>query len=61
MESVSPLPLAVSHMIDLGAIGSCLGIGIMASKVNLCPSARTRVMRPCPGSTTFKPESGHIG
>ena len=26
------LPLAVGHMIGLGAIGSCIGIGIMGSK-----------------------------
>jgi F-type H+-transporting ATPase subunit c len=26
------LPLAVGHMIGLGAIGSCIGIGLMASK-----------------------------
>ncbi len=32
MESISLLPLAVGHMIGMGAIGSCLGIGIMASK-----------------------------
>lgn len=26
------LPLAVGHMIGLGAIGSCIGIGVMGSK-----------------------------
>jgi len=26
------VPLAVGHMIGLGAIGSCIGIGLMASK-----------------------------
>ena len=26
------LPLAVGHMIGFGAIGSCLGVGVMASK-----------------------------
>jgi F-type H+-transporting ATPase subunit c len=32
MNSIDLLPLAVGHMIGLGAIGSCIGIGVMASK-----------------------------
>ena len=32
MSSSELLPLAVGHMIGLGAIGSCIGIGLMASK-----------------------------
>ena len=32
MDGVNLLPLAVGHMIGLGAIGSCLGIGVMAAK-----------------------------
>lgn len=32
MSGIDLLPLAVGHMIGLGAIGSCLGIGIMASR-----------------------------
>ena len=32
MEGVNLVPLAVGHMIGLGAIGSCLGVGLMASK-----------------------------
>ena len=32
MEGINLLPLAVGHMIGLGAIGSCIGIGIMGSK-----------------------------
>ena len=32
MDSVNLVPLAVGHMIGLGAIGSCLGIGVMAAK-----------------------------
>jgi F-type H+-transporting ATPase subunit c len=32
MADLSSLPLAVGHMIGLGALGSCIGIGIMASK-----------------------------
>ncbi len=32
MDSINLTPLAVGHMIGLGAIGSCLGIGVMAAK-----------------------------
>lgn len=32
MDAVDLLPLAVGHMIGLGAIGSCIGIGIMGSR-----------------------------
>jgi F-type H+-transporting ATPase subunit c len=32
MNANDLLPLAVGHMIGLGAIGSCIGIGLMASK-----------------------------
>jgi F-type H+-transporting ATPase subunit c len=32
MSDISNIPLAVGHMIGLGALGSCIGIGIMASK-----------------------------
>jgi F-type H+-transporting ATPase subunit c len=32
MSDLSQLPLAVGHMIGLGALGSCIGIGIMASR-----------------------------
>ncbi len=32
MEVFSTIPMAVGHMIGLGALGSCIGIGIMASK-----------------------------
>jgi F-type H+-transporting ATPase subunit c len=32
MDSVNLVPLAVGHMIGLGAVGSCLGIGVMAAK-----------------------------
>jgi F-type H+-transporting ATPase subunit c len=31
-SSIDLVPLAVGHMIGFGAIGSCLGIGVMASK-----------------------------
>ncbi len=32
MDGVNLVPLAVGHMIGLGAIGSCLGVGVMAAK-----------------------------
>ncbi len=32
MNGIDLVPLAVGHMIGLGAIGSCLGIGVMAAK-----------------------------
>ena len=32
MSDLSQLPLAVGHMIGLGALGSCVGIGLMASR-----------------------------
>jgi F-type H+-transporting ATPase subunit c len=32
MSDLSQVPLAVGHMIGLGALGSCIGIGIMASR-----------------------------
>jgi F-type H+-transporting ATPase subunit c len=32
VDAVDLLPLAVGHMIGLGAIGSCIGIGIMGSR-----------------------------
>ena len=32
MNGTDLVPLAVGHMIGLGAIGSCLGIGVMAAK-----------------------------
>ena len=32
MDSINLLPLGVGHMIGLGAIGSCLGIGLLGAK-----------------------------
>ena len=32
MNGIDLLPLAVGHMIGFGAIGSCLGIGVLGSK-----------------------------
>ena len=38
------LPLAVGHMIGLGAIGSCIGIGLMASKYLEAASRQPELM-----------------
>jgi F-type H+-transporting ATPase subunit c len=32
MTATELLPLAVGHMIGLGAIGSCIGVGLLASR-----------------------------
>ncbi len=32
MNSIDILPLAVGNMIGLGAIGSCLGVGLLGAK-----------------------------
>ncbi len=32
MNGIDILPLAVGHMIGLGAIGSCLGVGLLGAK-----------------------------
>ena len=32
MDSINLLPLGVGHMIGLGAVGSCLGIGALGAK-----------------------------
>jgi F-type H+-transporting ATPase subunit c len=32
MNNIDLLPLGVSHMIGMGAIGSCIGIGLLGSK-----------------------------
>lgn len=40
------LPLAVGHMIGLGAIGSCLGVGLMASKYLEASARQPEMMEP---------------
>jgi F-type H+-transporting ATPase subunit c len=32
MNGIDLLPLAVGHMIGIGALGSCLGVGLLGSK-----------------------------
>jgi F-type H+-transporting ATPase subunit c len=46
MNSINLLPFAVAHMIGLGAIGSCLGIGIMASKYLEAAARQPEMMEP---------------
>ena len=46
MDGVNLLPLAVGHMIGMGAIGSCLGIGIMASKYLEAAARQPEMMEP---------------
>jgi F-type H+-transporting ATPase subunit c len=43
---INLLPLAVGHMIGMGAIGSCLGIGIMGSKYLEAASRQPEMMEP---------------
>jgi F-type H+-transporting ATPase subunit c len=46
MTSSELLPLAVGHMIGLGAIGSCIGIGLMASKYLEAAARQPEMMEP---------------
>lgn len=40
------LPLAVGHMIGLGAIGSCLGVGLLGSKYLESSARQPELMEP---------------
>jgi len=46
MTGTDYLPLAVGHMIGMGAIGSCIGIGIMASKYLEAVARQPEMMDP---------------
>jgi F-type H+-transporting ATPase subunit c len=46
MDTVNLVPLAVGHMIGLGAIGSCLGVGIMASRYLEASARQPEMMEP---------------
>jgi len=46
MTTSELLPLAVGHMIGLGAIGSCIGIGLLASKYLEAASRQPELMEP---------------
>ncbi|MBT9489243.1 MAG: F0F1 ATP synthase subunit C [Rubrivivax sp.] len=43
------LPLAVGHMIGLGAVGSCIGIGVMGSKYLEASARQPEMMEPLQG------------
>ena len=40
------LPLAVGHMIGLGAVGSCLGIGVLGAKYLESAARQPELMEP---------------
>jgi F-type H+-transporting ATPase subunit c len=46
MNGIDLVPLAVGHMIGLGAIGSCLGIGVMASRYLEASARQPELMEP---------------
>jgi F-type H+-transporting ATPase subunit c len=46
MNGIDLVPLAVGHMIGLGAIGSCLGVGVMASKYLEASARQPELMEP---------------
>ena len=46
MSDINLVPLAVGHMIGLGAIGSCLGVGIMASRYLDACARQPEMMEP---------------
>ena len=46
MTSAELLPLGVCHMIGLGAIGSCIGIGNLASKYLEAAARQPALMEP---------------
>lgn len=46
MGSFDILPLAVGHMIGLGAIGSCLGVGLLGSRYLEASARQPELMEP---------------
>ena len=46
MNGIDLLPLAVGHMIGFGAIGSCIGIGILGSKYLESSARQPELMEP---------------
>jgi len=49
MNGIDLVPLAVGHMIGLGAVGSCIGIGVMASKYLEASARQPEMMEPMQG------------
>jgi F-type H+-transporting ATPase subunit c len=46
MSEINLLPLAVGHMIGMGAIGSCLGVGFLASRYVEASARQPELMEP---------------
>jgi F-type H+-transporting ATPase subunit c len=46
MNGTDLLPLAVGHMIGLGAIGSCIGVGLLASRFLEASARQPEMMEP---------------
>jgi F-type H+-transporting ATPase subunit c len=46
MNGIDLLPLAVCHMIGLGAIGSCLGVGLLGAKFLESSARQPELMEP---------------
>jgi F-type H+-transporting ATPase subunit c len=46
MNGIDLLPLGVSHMIGLGAIGSCVGIGLLGAKYLESAARQPELMEP---------------
>jgi F-type H+-transporting ATPase subunit c len=46
MDGINLLPLGVSHMIGLGAVGSCLGVGLLGAKYLEAAARQPELMEP---------------
>ena len=46
MSDINLVPLAVGHMIGLGAIGSCLGVGLLGSRYLDACARQPEMMEP---------------
>ena len=46
MNGIDLLPLGVSHTIGLGAIGSCLGVGLLGAKYLEASARQPELMEP---------------
>ena len=46
MDGINLLPLGVSHMIGRGAIGSCIGVGLLGSKYLEASVRQPELMEP---------------
>lgn len=49
VNGIDLLPLAVGHMIGLGAVGSCLGVGLLASRYVEASARQPELMEPLQG------------